>query len=136
MANSRKFVQIFLGSPGDLKEERQAAKNVVDTFNKQWAEYFGIQIELVGWEDTVSRYGRPQETINRDLDRCEVFIGVMWRQWGTPPDTNGSFTSGFEEEFERSVASRKRAGRPEISLYFKSIDADLLKDPGADLRKV
>jgi hypothetical protein len=136
MANSRKFVQIFLGSPGDLKEERQAAKGVVDTFNKQWAEYFGIQVELVGWEDTVSRYGRPQETINRDLDRCEAFIGVMYRRWGSPPDNDGSFTSGFEEEFERSVASHGRTGRPDISLFFKEIDLELLKDPGDDLKKV
>ena len=125
MATSRKIVKVFLASPGDLQDERRAAKHVVDVFNKQWADNLGIHIELVGWEDTVSRFGRPQESINRDLDQCELFIGVMWKKWGTPPSDSGSYSSGFEEEFERSVESRRIAQRPEISLLFK----DVLKRP-------
>jgi hypothetical protein len=136
MANSRKIIKVFIASPGDLQEERRAAKHVVDQFNKQWAEYFGTHIELVGWEDTVSRFGRPQDLINRDLDQCEVFIGVMWKQWGSPPSKDGPYTSGFEEEFERSVESKKRLNRPEISLLFKEVDPELFKDPGEALRKV
>jgi len=136
MADSRKIVRIFLASPGDLQEERQAAKSVVDEFNKLWADRLGIHVELVGWEDTVSRFGRPQELINRDLERCEAFVGLMWRRWGMPPSHDGPYTSGFEEEFELSAKSRRDSGRPEISLFFKSVDPDLLKDPGEDLRKV
>jgi hypothetical protein len=136
MANSRKVVQIFLASPGDLQEERQAAKVVVDAFNKRWADWLGIQIELVGWEDTFKRWGRPQEQINLDLDRCEAFIGMLWRKWGTPPGVDGEYTSGFEEEFERAAASRKNFARPEMTLFFKGIDAEFLKDQGPDLRKV
>ena len=136
MATSRKIVKVFLASPGDLQDERRAAKHVVDVFNKQWADNLGIHIELVGWEDTVSRFGRPQESINRDLDQCELFIGVMWKKWGTPPSDSGSYSSGFEEEFERSVESRRIAQRPEISLLFKDVDPELLKDPGDDLKKV
>jgi len=136
MADSRKFVKIFLGSPGDLKDERIAARAVVDEFNKQWGNNLGIHVELVGWEDTVSRYGRPQELINQDLDQCEVFIGMMWKHWGTQPASGEMYTSGFEEEFERSVAKRKTAAKPEISLLFKDVDPELLKDPGEALRKV
>jgi hypothetical protein len=136
MATSRKIVKVFLASPGDLQDERRAAKHVVDVFNKQWAENLGIHVELVGWEDTVSQFGRPQETINRDLDQCELFIGVMWKKWGSPPSDDGKYTSGFQEEFERSVESRRVGKRPEISLLFKAIDPDLLKDPGDDLKKV
>jgi hypothetical protein len=80
MAASRKLVKVFLASPGDLTDERRAAKHVVDTFNKQWADHLGIHVELVGWEDTVSRFGRPQESINRDLDQCELFIGIIWKK--------------------------------------------------------
>ena len=136
MATSRKIIKVFIASPGDLKEERQAAKHVVDQFNKQWADYFSTHVELVGWEDTVSRFGRPQDLINQDLDQCEVFIGVMWKQWGSPPSKDGPYTSGFEEEFERAVMSRKRSKRPEISLLFKDIESEFLKDPGESLRKV
>ncbi|BCG47166.1 hypothetical protein GEOBRER4_n1991 [Citrifermentans bremense] len=136
MADSRRLVKVFLASPGDLTEERKAAKTVVTDFNDLWAEEFGYQVELVGWEDTVAVFGRPQEMINRDLDRCELFVGLMWRRWGTPPDNVGKHTSGFEEEYSRSVQRRLTEGRPEISLFFKEIDPELLRDPGADLKKV
>jgi hypothetical protein len=136
MATSRKIIKVFLASPGDLPDERQAAKQVVDEFNKQWADFSGTHVELVGWEDTVSKFGRPQDLINRDLDQCEFFIGVMWKHWGSPPSKDSRYTSGFEEEFERAVASRRRSNRPEISLLFKEIEPEFLKDPGEGLRKV
>jgi hypothetical protein len=136
MNNSRKVVRVFLASPGDLSDERRAAKTVVDEINDLFAEDFGYQVELVGWEDTVSVYGRPQATINRELERCELFVGLMWKKWGTPPDTIGKYSSGFEEEFETSVQRRLSEGRPEISLLFKEIDQDFLRDPGDDLKKV
>jgi hypothetical protein len=85
-----------------------------------WADWLGIQVELVGWEDIFKRFGRPQEQINLDLDRCEAFIGMLWRKWGTPPhkDGGGPFTSGFEEEFERALTNRKKGGRPGGSVPF------------------
>ena len=136
MAASRKIVKVFLASPGDLQDERRAVKHAVDVFNRQWADFSGIHVELVGWEDTVSQFGRPQESINRDLDQCELFIGLMWKKWGSPPSANGKYTSGFEEEFERSVENRQKSQRPEISLLFKVVDPALFEDPGEDLKKV
>ena len=136
MTDSRKIVKVFLASPGDLSEERKAAKIVVDEINDLYAEEFGYQVDLIGWEDTVSRFGRPQEIINKELERCELFIGLMWERWGTQPDTTGKYTSGFEEEFCASVNRRKNEGRPEISLLFKEITPNLLRDPGDELKKV
>jgi hypothetical protein len=126
MADSRKIVRAFLASPGDLKEERRAAKAAVDEFNKLWAEQSGYLVELIGWEDTVSQFGRPQELINQGLLRCELFIGMLWKRWGTPPSVSGPFTSGFEEEYELSRQSRETHGRPELSLFFKKVPAETL----------
>jgi hypothetical protein len=136
MSDTRHLIRVFLASPGDLTEERRAAKSVVDDFNSLWADEFGYQLELVGWEDTVAVFGRPQATINRELEHCELFVGLMWKRWGTPPDTTGRYTSGFEEEFRTSIERRTREGRPEISLFFKDIPAEFLRDPGDDLKKV
>lgn len=136
IADSRRVVRVFLASPGDLTDERRAAKSVAEEFNQLWAEQLGYQVELVGWEDTVSVYGRPQAVINRDLERCELFVGLLWKTWGTPPDTKGPYTSGFEEEFERSVTRRSSKGEPEISLFFKEIGPEFLSDPGDQLKKV
>ena len=60
----------------------------------------------------------------------------MWKRWGTPPDTTGSYTSGFQEEFSIARAHYEKFGRPELKMYFKSIDSDALQDPGEGLKRV
>jgi len=132
----KRQVNVFLASPGDLMEERKRARLVVEEVNTLIGESSDIRFELVGWEDTVSVFGRPQATINRELERCELFVGLMWRRWGTAPSTDGPFSSGFEEEFRSSVSRRQKSGSPEISLFFKEVSTDLLRDPGDELRKV
>lgn len=136
MAEYRRLIKVFLGSPGDLQDERKTAKSIADEFNSLYGSIFQCQIDLVGWEDTVSTFGRPQETINKELDRCELFVGVIWKRWGTPPAIGSEFSSGFEEEFRRSLAKRRTDGRPEISVYFKDISEELQRDPGDQLKKV
>ncbi len=129
-------LRIFLASPGDLQDERRLGKRIVDEFNSLWADSTGYHVELIGWEDTVASYGRPQALINNDLDRCELFIGMIWKRWGTLPDLNGIYTSGFEEELQRSIDNKTRAGKPSISLFFKYIDQESLRDPGQQLKHV
>jgi hypothetical protein len=135
MAGTRRFVKIFLASPGDLAEERKIAKVIVDDFNSQLADALGYHVELVGWEDTLLGVGRPQAIINRDLDGCDLFVGMIWKRWGTPPGTE-PYTSGFEEEFTRSMTRNEKEGRPEINLLLKDLDAASLADPGDHLKKV
>lgn len=136
MAEIRKLVKVFLASPGDLSDERKVAKSVVDEINNLFAEIYDCHVELIGWEDTQPGFGRPQAIINRDLERCELVVGMMWKRWGTPPDNSSQYTSGFEEEFSISLNRREKEGRPEISLLFKEIAQEFLIDPGDDLKKV
>ncbi|WP_052893314.1 DUF4062 domain-containing protein [Pseudomonas lundensis] len=135
MAGTRRFIKVFLASPGDVAEERKVAKTIVDDFNGQLADALGYQLELVGWEDTLPDVGRPQAIINRDLDGCDLFIGMLWKRWGTPPGTE-PYTSGFEEDFNRSMTRNAKEGRPEINLLLKDIDTASLADPGDHLKKV
>ena len=136
MSSTRKILRTFLASPGDLQEERKAVRDVVAEFNESWADELGYQIELLGWEDTVAGFGRPQHLINQDVDRCALFIGLIWKRWGTLPDKDGKFSSGFHEEFERSIARRENSGSPEIALFFKEIPEQFMEDPGDDLKRV
>ena len=136
MSSTREILYTFLASPSDLQEERKAIRDVVTEFNECWAEHFGYHIELLGWEDTVAGFGRPQHLINQDVDRCDLFIGLIWKRWGTPPDRDGTFSSGFQEEFERSITRREKSGSPEIALFFKEIPGQFMEDPGDDLKKV
>lgn len=133
----RKIIKVFLGSPGDLVEERKAAKRIVDEENRNHAVPQGYQFELVGWEDTVAQHGRAQAVINRDLDQCSYFVGVLWKRWGTPPGPEGGpYTSGFEEEYQRSAARYENTGKPDISLLFRTVSSDESSDAGPQLKKV
>ena len=136
MPSTRNIVRVFLASPSDLPDERRAVHSAVTEFNRTLAELLDCQIELFGWEDTVSGFGRPQHIINYEVDRCDLFIGMIWKRWGTPPDADGAYSSGFEEEYQRSVDRHQRSGIPEISLFFKNIEDALTKDPGEQLQKV
>jgi tetratricopeptide (TPR) repeat protein len=133
---ARTIIKVFLGSPGDLADERKVAREVVDEFNDNWAEHFGYEIELVGWEDMEGGAGRPQSIINQQLDECDLFYGMVWKRWGMAPSKSGLYTSGFEEEFRRAQKRHSKTDKPELRLAFKTIDPEFLKDPGAQLQKV
>lgn len=129
----RNILSVFLASPGDLQEERNVARTSVDRVNKILARRVGWQIELLGWEDTLPSYSRPQSLINKDVDSSDLFLGILWRRWGQ--DT-GKFSSGFEEEFIRAIDRRRKTGKPEIWLFFKEIEEESKKDPGDQLKRV
>jgi len=129
----RNILSVFLASPGDLQEERNTARSSVDRVNKILARRVGWQIELLGWEDTLPGYSRPQALINKDVDSADLFLGILWRRWGQDTD---KFSSGFEEEFIRVRDRRRKTGKPEIWLFFKEIDEESKKDPGDQLKQV
>jgi hypothetical protein len=136
MKSVRKIIKVFIASPGDLGVERQIAREVADEYNSNNSDITGYQIEMVGWEETLGGIGRPQAIINKDLARCELFIGMLWKRWGTAPDNNGIYTSGFEEEFQLSFERYAKEKIPQMLMLFKDVDSSLLQDPGDALRKV
>ena len=129
----RNVLTIFLASPGDLQEERRIVRNTVDRVNKVLSRRTGWHIELLGWEDTLPGGIRPQALINKDVDSCQHFIGILWRRWG---QQTGKYSSGFEEEFLLARSRRTATGSPELWLFFKAVDEESLRDPGDQLKKV
>ena len=71
-AESVRIVRVFLASPGDLADERRLAGEAIEEVNRTVARPAGFQVDLLGWEDTLSAAGRPQEIINRDLRTCDT----------------------------------------------------------------
>ena len=61
---------------------------------------------------------------------------MIWKRWGTAPTHDGTYSSGFEEEYERAVARREQSKRPEIAIFLQDVPDDLIADPGDDLKKV
>jgi len=129
-----RVLTVFLASPGDLAEERKIAREVVDQLNKAFRG-IGWLVELLGWEDTLPGFARPQDVINQEVESCELFVGLLWRRWGQPTGSP-TYTSGFEEEFENARRRRLAGGAPELWIFFKAVDPALIEDAGDQLKRV
>ncbi len=137
LADSIQLISVFIGSPGGLESERRTARNIVEELNRDHSRHWGCRLELVGWEETLPGHGRPQELINKDLDRCEYFIGILYDHWGSPTASRESkYSSGFEEEFERAKAHINTGAMKDMAIYFKELPAERKRDPGPSLTKV
>jgi len=113
--------RIFLASPSDLSEERDALDEVVEELNLTYGNQNNIIIEILKWEKNsapgVSRL-EIQSLINDDIPEYDLFIGLLWLKFGTPTKM---FGSGTEEEFE--IAYSKFLENPnsvQILFYFKN----------------
>ncbi|MDG4895813.1 DUF4062 domain-containing protein [Mesorhizobium sp. WSM4976] len=137
MTEKQKIIRVFIGSPGGLQDERQTAHDIVASVNRNHSDHWGLQFKLLGWEDVVPGYVRPQSKINDDLDKCDYFIGVLWDRWGSNPNPDGSgYTSGFEEEFYRASRRVELGQMKDMVLYFKQVPIPAGLEPGEGLRRV
>lgn len=136
MSEQIAVIPVFIASPSGLDDERKATYRIVQEINKSHARHWRCQFELVGWEETLPGHGRPQTLINRDLDRCEYFIGLIFDHWGSTTSQDGPYTSGFEEEFFRARSHIASGKMRDMVVFFREIPAARLKDPGDSLKKV
>src|SRR5262245_66317710 len=111
-----KLYHVFVASPGDVNEEREAVRAFFISYNVSYAEPRGLRFNVVDWENYSSAgVGRPQElitqqTLRRYQDSLVLVIGIMAQRFGSP---SGTHESGTEEEFEWAVESNLKFGFPE-----------------------
>src|SRR5450759_4663688 len=97
MSEQVQKIRIFVASPGDVGKEREGLKDVVQELNTTIAPYKGLALELVKWETHATpNMGRAQGVINSQLGEYDIFVGLMWKRFGTP---TGKAEYGTEEEF-------------------------------------
>lgn len=137
LSDRQKIIRVFIGSPGGLDEERQAAHEAVTSVNRSHSDHWGLQIRLLGWETALPGFIRPQDKINEDLDKCDYFIGVVWNHWGSKP-ARGDIgpTSGFEEEYKRAEIRIRAGHMKDMALYFKTVTVPVGFVPDENLQKV
>src|SRR3954451_15803452 len=113
-------LRVFISSPGDVQEEREAVREVIDELNALNRHASGVWLEPVGWEDSVySDFGAdPQSVINAQIgDSYDIFVGILWTRIGT---ATPRATSGTMEEFQRAIEQHKSDQESiSIGLYFK-----------------
>jgi hypothetical protein len=116
MARRVTKLRIFVASPSDVRDERAGLAQIVDELNRTVCVDRNVMLELVRWETHVSPdLGRPQDDVNRQVGPFDVFIGIMWKRFGTP---TGRAESGTEEEFNLALKSWKATSTPRIMFYF------------------
>ncbi len=112
---------VMIASPGDVKDERYLARDVIMEWNSSHSESRKIVLLPLMWEfDTYPQMGdRPQALINKQMvERADVVIAVFGSRLGS--DT-GVARSGTVEEINLQFTKQ----RP-VMLYFSngSIDRD------------
>lgn len=119
MAGQRQILQIFIGSPGDVSDEREAARRVCAELTHEVGRHHGWVVLAEGWEQRRPGLGRAQDLINPMVDACDVFVGVLHKRWGTP---TGDHSSGFAEEVARVKQRREAGEHVDAFIYLKRLD--------------
>jgi tetratricopeptide (TPR) repeat protein len=138
MVSSIRAYKVFVASPGGLDEEREAARAEMARFNSELMHELRTAFNASGWEDVPGTLGRPQATINEEIEQCDYLILIVWNRWGTRPSQSDRYTSGTEEEFFIAKELVKDGSRPmrDILVLFKGVPEEQLRDPGPQLTKV
>lgn len=108
-----KMCNIFLSSPGDLKNERQEIKQYIE----QNIKFDRIKLEVILWEKNMPSIATEdaQEEINKILlDPSDILIGIFCKKFGSKTP---SHPSGTVEEIEACIAQKKP-----VILYFLNTD--------------
>jgi hypothetical protein len=138
-------LRIFLSSPGDVAEERGAARSLLDELPRRpWARG-RITIETIAWDDPLASTPLdatelPQLSVNRYNTRpseCDLTLVLLWGRLGTPlashmPKADGTrYDSGTEWELDDA----RRAQKP-VWLYRRSVAPTIsLDDPDEDQKR-
>ena len=120
MARTVSELRVFVASPDDVKEERNLLEDVISKFNIDRGKTEEIRLDLVRWETHCfpGINTDVQANVNDQIgDNYDIFIGIMWKKFGTPTPRAGS---GTAEEFERAYQRYKQdPDNLRVMFYFK-----------------
>ena len=142
-----KTIRIFISSPGDVAEERDRAKRVVEGLRKRYAGR--LVLETVLWEElpltaTMTFQDGIEKVILAESYGVDVAVFVLWSRLGSPLGAgfrkrDGTpYRSGTEREFDLMLTAYEQSGhaRPQIFAYVRQdqdgfIEAQRGKDTSA-----
>jgi hypothetical protein len=131
------MVRIFISSPGDVVEERERAKSVVEQLRRRYAGR--LELRAVLWEDLPLQADMSfQQGIDVVLSQeqgIDIAIFILWSRLGSPQNSalrrpNGApYRSGTEREFDLMLQARAQSGgvRPDILVYTREDDTSFFE---------
>lgn len=103
-----RVLRILIASPSDVKEERDAADEIIKDWNGINSETTGIMLQSRRWETDVTPdlSSDGQSIVNVQIvDSCDALIGIFWNKLGS---RTKRAPSGTAEEIERCREAGKR----------------------------
>ena len=122
-----KTIRIFVSSPGDVNDEREKARQVIDNLQRH---YPGALLQPVLWQDlALPLTASFQESIDFILQKepIDIAVFILWSRLGSPlgpsicrPDGT-AYRSGTEREFELMLEAYRQSGqqRPVMLAYVR-----------------
>ena len=120
-------MRIFLASPGDVANYREAAQRVAERLNQQHEAKLGAPhfLEVVDWSSHIAPHlGLPEDAILEEvtLDEDDVFLGIAWLAFDplNTSDGEGTGHGATERNFEIAF-NHWRKNRPSHGLLCRSM---------------
>ena len=142
--------RIFLASPGDVRDERELARAVIEQIRAERAFRGRFDLACIAWDQSGAEVAMeagltPQEAIKRGLPKpsqCDLVIVILWSRIGTPlpadytkPDGT-AYLSGTEWEYHDAITARQGFGKPTVWVYRRNqVPALNLEDPEFDEKR-
>ncbi|RLA56814.1 MAG: hypothetical protein DRR04_13785 [Gammaproteobacteria bacterium] len=130
-----RVLKVFIASPGDVQQERQAVTEAVHNLSPRTLEMFDVALDVIKWDD-FSPVARPdlrgshQEVINSRVADATIFVGILNRRYGTPDNEDPGKRSGTHMEFETAIRYRDRISI--LTYYKREAFEDSHKETGND----
>jgi len=138
------YLHVFLASPGDVSEEREIAREVLERLPKDPLLRDKVAVDVVTWDGpggaAMEASMTPQEAIKQGLRRpseCDIAVVILWSRIGTvlPADwevkADGSpYRSGTEWEYLDALRAAEKTGCPNVLVYRRTAVPNIaLNDP-------
>src|SRR5687768_17129772 len=100
MGETAAFVEVyhvFVSSPGDMEQEREAVRQFFQSLNRAIAQPFDLRFDVIDWENCTNIGFQStqdlitEQTIGKYRRSLALVIGLMGQRFGT---RTGQFESG------------------------------------------
>jgi energy-coupling factor transporter ATP-binding protein EcfA2 len=114
-------VKVFISCPSDVLNLKNFVKKACDTISND-----SVAFTVIDWKNIIGKYGvRPQQQINEVIGDYDIYIGILWKRFGTPTGsinskTGTDYSSGTEEEFLNALDRYNVDKRPQIHFFIRT----------------
>ena len=140
MASAPLALRVFLSSPGDVADERNLARRVLERLRQEPQFRGRVVLDDVSWDTPgastpLAAYLTPQEAINQGRPKpsqCDVVLVILWARMGTPlpseyrkPD-GSRYESGTEWEYLEAIEGARRQHGTPLTLVYRRTEKVLV----------